>query len=85
MKEPRGKGIPCEVKTRKARKNYKCCWCGEEIEKGESHQHCTGHWEGDWQNWRMHTECFNVNEEEIGDGFESFTNERPNPKPKETP
>jgi len=76
MGEPRGTGIPCDIKTIKARKEYKCHWCSEEIGKGEIHKHCTGHWQGDWQDWRMHTECFKVNDEEIADGFEPFENER---------
>lgn len=40
-----------------AKKTYRCAHCNEQIEKGEKHYHFVGKWEGDFQNWRMHTEC----------------------------
>ncbi len=40
-----------------ARKPYRCLWCGERIEQGERHYHFVGSWHGDFQDWRVHTEC----------------------------
>ena len=76
MSEPKGTGIPCQVTIVKAQKQYQCRWCGEEIKKGEKHCRCTGHWEGDWQDWRMHSECYERNAEYISEGFDPFENER---------
>jgi len=45
---------------RKAAKDHRCERCGGAIPKGEIHIQGTGMWEGDWQNWRMHNECFNI-------------------------
>ncbi len=69
----------------KAAKDYRCEWCGETILKGEKHTHGSGAWEGDWQNWRMHNECFEIGllNEEITDGFSPFENERPKPAVRE--
>ena len=41
----------------KARKAYCCAWCTTFIEKGERHYHYVGKWEGEFQDWRMHTDC----------------------------
>ena len=63
----------------KAAKDHRCEWCGEAIPKGEVHVQGSGMWEGDWQNWRMHNECYemgNLNDE-IVEGFSPFENERP--------
>jgi hypothetical protein len=62
-----------------ARKDYRCAWCGESIPKGEKHVYGTGVWEGDWQNWRMHSECNEDAEkdDDIRDGFTLFDHERP--------
>ena len=42
-----------------------------------SHYKYTGRWEGDFQNWRMHLECYDASSEEISEGFSPFENERP--------
>ncbi len=82
MNEPRYTGIPCSYTEPKARKEYKCHWCSEIILKHEKHYHLKGHWQGDWQDWRMHTLCYDRNSDEISDGFEPFENERvPQPPP----
>ena len=52
-----------------ARKAYRCEWCGEAIPKGEKHAHFAGQWQGEFQNWRMHSECLSANESEIAEGF----------------
>lgn len=40
-----------------ARKEHRCLWCGEKIAVGERHLNYRGVWGGDFQNWRMHSEC----------------------------
>ena len=63
----------------KAAKDHRCEWCGETIPKGEVHAKYTGMWEGDFQNWRMHQECYDVSvlNDELIDGFAPYENERP--------
>ena len=51
-----------------ARGVYRCSWCPEKIVVGEKHYHFVGKWEGDFQNWRMHTECEVAFREETEDG-----------------
>ena len=60
-----------------ARKPHRCEWCYEPILKGESHQQFKGMWEGDWQNWRMHQECFDAYEPDDDGGFMSGEGTRP--------
>lgn len=54
------------------RKEYQCAGCLAPIPKGEKHWHYTGRWQGDWQDWRMHEECWDRHNELIslgvGDG-----------------
>jgi len=40
------------------RKEHRCEWCYEQIEAKEQHAHYIGVWNGEFQNWRMHEECF---------------------------
>lgn len=63
----------------KAAKNHRCEWCGETIHRGEIHYQFTGVWEGDWQNWRMHEDCFtdSYSNGDYADGFTPFENKRP--------
>ena len=49
------------------RKDHKCALCWGPIPKGERHVHCKGMWEGDFQDWRAHQECYDVTDTE--DGF----------------
>lgn len=62
-----------------AAKDHRCEWCGETIPKGEKHNQFTGRWEDEWQNWRMHSECYDssTSSDEISEGFSPFENERP--------
>lgn len=41
----------------KARKQWKCSWCGDEIPKGSDHTLQTGHFDGRFYATRWHTEC----------------------------
>lgn len=61
------------------RKEHRCEWCGEAIAEGETHFHYKGRFWGDWQDWRMHPECYAIhnNEDPYGDGsFEPYNNPR---------
>lgn len=52
----------------KAKKEHSCIWCHTPILKGETHYQFKGVWEGDWQNWRMHSECSDAHSEETDGG-----------------
>lgn len=54
-----------------ARKPHKCEYCLGPIPKGEKHYHYSGMFDGEWQNWRMHAECYTdyVDNDVYGDGF----------------
>lgn len=62
-----------------ARVQHRCEWCGEKIPRGEKHFKFAGVWEGEFQDWRMHLECevARSSEDEFGEGFTPFENERP--------
>lgn len=66
-------------RTPVAAKEHRCEWCGEGISKGERHYQFTGVWGGDWQNWRMHSECHEcaTRNDACQDGFYPYENERP--------
>lgn len=42
------------------RKPHRCDGCGAIIPKGESQYNYRGKYGGEWQNWRMHKECFDA-------------------------
>lgn len=62
-----------------ARKAHRCEWCAEAIPAGEKHAKFAGVWEGDWNFWRMHSECYDygMTSGEISDGFSPYEHERP--------
>lgn len=62
-----------------ARKDHRCEWCGETIPKAEKHAHFVGKWDGEFQNWRMHNECYTESNDnhELEDGFTPYEHERP--------
>lgn len=63
-----------------ARKPHRCEWCLGPIPKGESHLTFRGIWEGAWQNWRMHDECYadsGGDEGALMDGFIAGDGEMP--------
>lgn len=84
MKQPKGGDIPCQDFERKARKEHRCHWCGEKIRVGEKHYQCKGHWEGDWQDWRMHKLCLDRNRKYIAEGFEPYEYDREMEESNET-
>lgn len=61
------------------RKDHRCEWCGQSIPKGEMFQHFVGKWDNEFQNWRMHDECYNAasQDDDLIDGFCPYGNERP--------
>jgi hypothetical protein len=68
-----------------ARKDHRCAWCGDKIHKGEVHYHYKGKWQGEFQNWRMHNDCYGYayDNDYLFDGFDQFDNERPQAAKKE--
>jgi hypothetical protein len=46
-----------KAKTPKARKEYRCGWCGQKIEVGLKHFSRAYVWNGDFNTDRMHLEC----------------------------
>jgi len=55
-----------------ARKQYTCEWCGWRIPIGEQHKQYKGVFDGEWQNWRMHNECFEEQQAEALQGEPEF-------------
>lgn len=40
-----------------ARKEHRCCHCGEPIPKGTKYWCATGKFEGEWETYKSHVEC----------------------------
>lgn len=59
--------------TRKARKEHRCEWCGEKIEKGQDYFNYTGIGDGGFQNNKVHLECLNAMHEHFS--FDTFDDE----------
>ena len=64
----------------KARKEYKCIWCGEKILKGEAHYSRAYKFDGDFISDRMHNECEkslnSADHDDIMDGFMAYSFDR---------
>lgn len=52
-----------------ARKLHRCEWCAEMIPTGEIHVKYVGEYDGDFQSWRMHDECYAASSEITSEGF----------------
>jgi hypothetical protein len=67
------------MRMHKARKQHKCEWCGEPIEIGSPCEHFVGTWHNEFQDWRMHPECYvNASKaDSLTDGVAPYENERP--------
>ena len=66
-----------ELKHPVAAKDHRCGWCGQAIAKGEKHAHYVGKWEGEFQNWRMHAECYEAFDDSGDESFMPGEGERP--------
>lgn len=56
------------------RKGYRCEYCYGPIPQGERHHHYQGVYDGEWQNWRMHDECWDAYQTDARyDGNYEFT------------
>lgn len=51
-----------------AKKRHVCIWCNSGISIGERHFYFFGEYEGDIQNWRMHSDCMDAHGRETSDG-----------------
>lgn len=58
-----------DITQPRAAKVHRCEWCGELIEKGVIHVKFVGMFDGDFQTWRMHSNCYAYNCDAISDGF----------------
>ena len=55
-----------------AAKDHRCEWCAGPIPKGEKHKQYKGIYDGEWQNWRMHDECYEAQQKEAIQGYCEF-------------
>jgi hypothetical protein len=63
--------------TRTARKDHRCTYCGESIDRGGEYVFQKGNYDGSWFESKMHDECFDEMCE-YGDGeYIPYSNERP--------
>lgn len=66
---------------RRAAKNHRCIWCGEEIERGERYRDERSVYDGNIQRHRWHPECQvdseNYFRESGEEEFDPYENERP--------
>lgn len=62
-----------------ARKQHRCEYCYGPIPKGEIHPQFKGMWDNEWQNWRMHNECYDIysTNYDYNDGFMPGDGEMP--------
>ena len=63
-----------------ARKNHRCTWCGQVIQKGVGYWSWTGVIDNGWSTSKVHLECLEPLDEEChenGGEYEPFCNERP--------
>ena len=60
-----------ETRTVTGRKPHRCEACLYPIAVGEKHEYSIGVFDGEWQAWRMHLECFAALED--GSGHLEFT------------
>ena len=69
-----------KLKTVKIRKPRPCAWCSQKLIEGDRAVSYCGMWQGDWQNWRMHPECYEVfgsDPDSVTEGFTLYEGDRP--------
>lgn len=52
-----------------ARKVYKCCECGENIQPGQKYHKAIGKWDGDFQTYRTCWACHNIRMDYCSNGY----------------
>lgn len=60
--------------VRTAKKQHRCVWCGEPIERGEKYHYCVYRFDGVFNADKIHPECLVSwqKSDDIGDGFEAY-------------
>jgi hypothetical protein len=53
----------------KAKKEYKCCECGENIKPGQKYQKVTGLWDDIWSTYKTCMPCVNIRDRYCPHGF----------------
>jgi len=53
----------------KARKTYRCCECGENIEPGQKYHKVVGKWDGDFEIYRTCMTCYHIRKDYCPNGF----------------
>jgi len=59
----------CDVKTRRARREYHCCECHDPIRPGERYEYVHGLWDGRWDTFRPCATCVRIRSDLCGRGF----------------
>lgn len=57
-----------ESRIVRARQDFTCAWCNDPIRIGEYHCRFTGKWQGEFQDWRMHSDCAEAHQRETSEG-----------------
>lgn len=72
---------------RKARKQYRCIWCGQSISEEETYEHEQSIYDGRHQNHRWHPECLDGSSEYFKheEEFEAHGHDRPSKNPLDGP
>lgn len=64
-----------------ARKEHTCHWCGESILRGEQYRRYSAIFDGEFQDTKMHKECYAAMLDDEGVAYDNeflpFGNERP--------
>jgi len=68
-----------DTKRPVAAKRHVCVWCSGPIPQGEKHVLYVGEWQGEFQNWRMHEECYQdaSDNDYLNEGFMDGDGEMP--------
>lgn len=65
------------LKSRTARKQHTCIWCGERVESNTKYLHEKSIYEDNFQNHKWHFECYDYARSEFDGEFTPYINERP--------
>lgn len=56
-----------EIRT--ARKQHKCCECGNPILPGDKYEYATGRWDGEWSHYKTCVSCKWIRDRYCSHGF----------------